>query len=134
VAEIIDKRLTTRIGMPAPQEVRAISRMAEASFTAGLGQLEALDTARALCWIARGHPRDCTTTQMLDLLTSGAMDEGQRRDLAVLLDAVFRLGSRRQYEYIVGLGAQPKITDHLEDAMLGWRLDLALELLDQAGS
>ena len=126
---IIDAALTARIGELDTHTAEAIKKEATAAFLRGLDQATALDLARGLHWMARGHPSVCSSEYIIDVLSSGTFQylDRKRNYLAVLVDMAYTLSYERQSTRIPTSSGHP--TNWLDAAMIGWRITLAFELL-----
>jgi hypothetical protein len=97
MSKILDLELTARVGALDAETAEAIENHATAAFLwRGLSQLDALDLARGLHWLAVGHREDCTAPDMIAALALGPLPAPVRDRLGAHLHSTYVAGEARQ--------------------------------------
>ncbi|MGC8463163.1 MAG: hypothetical protein ACP5P9_05790 [Acidimicrobiales bacterium] len=153
VEELVDGALEARIGPFEPDILDAVVGICTDALAATVGprifaELETdrrrvllvapwvSDLASGLFVLERFGPRERSSSELLDLLSTSALDEGHRTRMAESVDVAASLTLDRVLEHVLGRGAcgrDPRLNavdaPWLSALTYGYRVHVALELL-----
>lgn len=95
--DILDQHLTLRVGALDPPATEKIEDYASAAFMwRHFTEVDALDLARGLQWLALGHTGDCAAPRMIAVLAWHPLPDTECARLGALLDVAYHTGEKRQ--------------------------------------
>ena len=122
---IPDLEFTVRIGALDPGRAEAVRRVAfEAGRRHDLDDEDVLQIARALHWLAVGHRQDVSAEDMVAALFLTPAPPETRGLIAAVVEEVYAATEAERR-----IARPPDAPGLAESWMLGWRLTVALELV-----